>query len=81
MKITKSQLRRLIREEKQKILESFDDEPRWDETDQDWVDQQDADNSDLDHETKATMVMEVVQQNLNDPDFVNWLFKELGMEE
>ena len=34
---------------------------------------------DLDHETKTTMVMEAVRQNLNDSDFVNWLFEELGM--
>ena len=48
MKITKRQLRRIIKES-------------------------------LDHETKAAMVMEAVQQNLNDPSFVNWLFEELGM--
>ena len=35
----------------------------------------------LDNDTKATMVMEVVQQNLNNPSFVDWLFKELGLEE
>ena len=35
----------------------------------------------LDNETKATMVMEAVQQNLNNPRFVDWLFKELGLEE
>jgi hypothetical protein len=35
----------------------------------------------LDNAAKATMVMEAVQQNLNNPSFVDWLFKELGMEE
>ena len=34
---------------------------------------------DLDHETKAAMVMEAVQQNLFNPDFVNWLFEDLGL--
>ena len=59
MKITKNQLRKIIKEEKAKLLREFGD--------------------DLDHETKATMVMEAVQQNLNDVNFVNWLFEELGM--
>ena len=59
MKLTKSQLRKIIREEKTRLLREFGD--------------------DLNHETKATMVMEAVQQNLNDPSFVNWLFKELGL--
>ena len=59
MKITKRQLRKLIREERITLLREFGD--------------------DLDHETKAAMVMEAVQQNLNDPSFVNWLFEELGM--
>ena len=59
MKITKRQLRRIIREEKTRLIREF--------------------GGDLDHETKATMVMEAVQQNLNDPNFVNWLFEELGM--
>ena len=59
MKITKRQLRRIIKEEKAKLLREFGD--------------------DLDHETKASMVMEAVQQNLNDVNFVNWLFEELGM--
>ena len=59
MKITKRQLRRIIKEEKSKLLREFGD--------------------DLDYETKATMVMEAVQQNLNDTNFVNWLFEELGL--
>ena len=59
MKLTKSILRNLIREEKTRLLREFGD--------------------DLNHETKATMVMEAVQQNLNDPNFVNWLFEELGL--
>ena len=59
MKITKRQLRRIIKEEKTKLLHET--------------------GHNLDHETKATMVMEAVQQNLNDPNFVNWLFEELGM--
>tara|TARA_B100000029_G_scaffold373178_1_gene367371 strand:+ start:1783 stop:1968 length:186 start_codon:yes stop_codon:yes gene_type:complete len=59
MKITKRQLRRIIKEEKAKLLREYGD--------------------DLDHETKAAMVMEAVQQNLNDPNFINWLFEELGM--
>ena len=59
MKLTKSQLIKIIREEKTKLLREFGD--------------------DLNHETKATMVMEAVQQNLNDPNFVNWLFEELGL--
>ncbi len=59
MKITKRQLRRIIREEKTRLLRESSD--------------------DLDHETKASMVMEAVQQNLNDVNFVNWLFEELGM--
>jgi hypothetical protein len=59
MKITKHQLRRIIKEEKAKLLREYGD--------------------DLDHETKAAMVMEAVQQNLNDPNFINWLFEELGM--
>ena len=58
MKITKRQLKRIIKEEKAKLLRES--------------------GADLDHETKAAIVMESVQQNLNDPDFVNWLFKELG---
>jgi len=61
MKITRRQLRRIIREEKARLLREFGDA--------------------LDHETKATMVMEAVQQNLNDPNFVNWLFEELGLAE
>ena len=59
MKITKRQLRQIIKEEKAKLLRES--------------------GGDLDHETKAAMVMEAVQQNLNDPNFVNWLFEELGM--
>ena len=59
MKLTKSQLRKIIREEKTRLLREFGD--------------------DLNHETKATMVMEAVQQNLNDQNFVNWLFEELGL--
>ena len=59
MKITKRQLRRIIKEEKVRLLQET--------------------GHNLDHETKATMVMEAVQQNLNDPNFVNWLFEELGM--
>ena len=59
MKLTKSQLIKIIREEKTRLLREFGD--------------------DLNHETKATMVMEAVQQNLNDPNFVNWLFEELGL--
>ena len=59
MKITKNQLRRIIKEEKARLLREFGDG--------------------LDHETKASMVMEAVQQNLNDPNFVNWLFEELGI--
>ena len=59
MKLTKSILRNLIREEKTRLLREFGD--------------------DLNHETKADMVVEAVQQNLNDPNFVNWLFEELGL--
>ena len=59
MKITKSQLKQIIKEEKDRLLRES--------------------GGGLDHETKATMVMEAVQQNLNDPNFVNWLFEELGM--
>ena len=59
MKINKRELRKIIKEEKAKLLREFGDN--------------------LDHETKATMVMEAVQQNLNDPNFVNWLFEELGL--
>ena len=59
MKLTKSQLIKIIKEEKTRLLREFGD--------------------DLNHETKATMVMEAVQQNLNDPNFVNWLFEELGL--
>ena len=59
MRITKRQLKRIIKEEKARLLREF--------------------GNNLDHEAKATMVMEAVQQNLGDPDFVNWLFEELGM--
>ena len=59
MKLTKSQLRKIIREEKTRLLRES--------------------RAVLNHETKATMVMEAVQQNLNDPNFVNWLFEELGL--
>ncbi len=59
MKISKRQLRQIIKEEKAKLLRETGHE--------------------LDHQTKAAMVMEAVQQNLNDPNFVNWLFEELGM--
>ena len=59
MKLTKSQLIKIIREEKTRLLREFGD--------------------DLNHETKAAMVVEAVQQNLNDPNFVNWLFEELGL--
>ena len=78
MKITKRLLKRIIREEKRKILESFDDDqygygpPVEDASEND---------SNLDRETKASMVMEAVQQNLNNHDFVNWLFEELGLGE
>ena len=30
---------------------------------------------------KRITVLEVVQQNLKDPDFVDWLFTQLGLEE
>jgi len=59
MKLTKSQLIKIIKEEKTRLLREFGD--------------------DLNHETKAAMVVEAVQQNLNDPSFVNWLFEELGL--
>jgi|TARA_R110001583_G_scaffold21333_2_gene81022 hypothetical protein len=59
MKITKRQLRQIIKEEKAKLLRES--------------------GGDLDHETKAAMVMEAVQQNLFNPDFVNWLFEDLGL--
>jgi len=72
MKITKRQLRRIIKEEKAKLLSEVTPAER-DEA----LRLSRLDN--LDHETKAAMVMEVVQQNLNDPGFVNWLFEELGM--
>ena len=58
MKITKRQLRRVIKE--------YTDDPR---------------GMDMDDETKATMVMEAVQQNLNDPYFVDGLFEFLGLGE
>ena len=77
MRITKRQLKRIIREA------SYD----WD-VDNDgeaWegipAKKDSKIKESLDHKTKAAMVMEAVQQNLNDPSFVNWLFVELGMEE
>ena len=34
-----------------------------------------------DQSWKSVMVLEVVQQNLKDPDFVDWLFTQLGLAE
>ena len=61
MKITKRQLRRIIKEEKRRLLREYG-----------------PDN--IDDETKAIMVMEAVQQNLNDPYFVDGLWEYLGLE-
>ena len=66
MKIPKKRLKRIIREEHDKVQRAKKDRLLRES------------GSDLDHDTKASMVLEAVQQNLNDPNFINWLFDELG---
>ena len=34
-----------------------------------------------DQSSKSVMVLEAVQQNLTNAEFVDWLFTELGLEE
>ena len=67
MKIPKKRLKRIIREEHDKVQRAKKDKLLREL------------GGDLDHDAKASMVLETVQQNLNDPNFINWLFDELGM--
>ncbi len=80
MKITKQQLRRIIKEEISQLREDKSitvmdavqqnvDEPSFAE----WL------GGKLGSGPDPEMVMDAVQQNLNSPEFVDWLYNELGM--
>ena len=34
----------------------------------------------MSHDEKAIAVLECVQQNINDPAFIDWLYATLGLE-
>jgi len=82
MKITKRQLRRIIREGVQMLREQTDKSTAvWEAVQQNveepsfaaWLGEELGSGSDPEY------VMDAVQQNLNNQDFVAWLYDELGL--